>query len=114
MAIKLGLLSFLILAAGCGKEVNMTSVSKLEKFSSVTEGQVSKISQNGTLIRASKNGDFDYLKIDGGQYKISAYSSYETTKFISSIAPGSEVSVKFRGTIRTKEVVVEAIEKISN
>ncbi len=112
MVIKLTLLTLLVLVAGCGKEVNMSSVSKLEKFSSVTEGEIAKVSQNGTLIRATKNGDSDYIKTDRGQYKISPYSSYETMKFISVTAPGSETRVKFRGTVRSTEIVVETIEKI--
>lgn len=114
MVIKLTLLSLLILAAGCGKEVNMSSVSSLEKYTSVTEGESSKVLKNGTLIRALKNGEADYLKTDSGQYKISPYSSYDTIKLISVTTPGTQIQVKFRGTIKNKEVVVESIEKTSN
>ncbi len=114
MVIKFTLLSFLILAAGCGKEVNMTSVSSLEKYTSITEGESSKVLKNGTLIRALKNGEADYLKTENGQFKISAYSSYDTMKFISVTAPGTQIPVKFRGTIKNKEIVVESIEKITN
>ena len=112
MVIKLTLLSVLVLVAGCGKEVNMSSISSLEKYTSVTEGGSSKVLKDGTLIRASKNGEADYLQTNNGKYKVSPYSSYETIKFISVTTPGTSVMVKFRGTIKNTEIVVEMIEKI--
>lgn len=108
--IKISLLSFLIFVAGCGKEVNMSSVSSLEKYTSITEGESSQVLKTGTLIRATKNGEADYLQTNDGRFKISPYSSFETMKFISVTPAGSQVAVKFRGTLKNTEIVVEAIE----
>ncbi|MCM2350428.1 MAG: hypothetical protein NDI69_10440 [Bacteriovoracaceae bacterium] len=106
MVIKFLLLTLLV--TGCGREVKLSN-SKLEKFSSITEADVSKIYKSGTLIRAAKNGDSDYIKINSSTYKVSPYSSFDVLKFISNTPVGAEVSVKFSGTIKKTDIVLETI-----
>lgn len=102
-------LCLFILITGCGREVKLSN-AKLEKFSSITEAENTHSEQSGLFQRASKNGEFDYIKIGSKSYKISMYSSNDTFKFITATPPGSEVQIKFKGTIKNVEIVVETIE----
>lgn len=102
-------LFFLILISGCGREVKLSN-AKLEKFSSITEAESNHSEQTGLFQRAAKNGDSDYIKTNDKSYKISMYSSNDTFKFITITPPGSEIPIKFKGTIKNVEIVVETIE----
>lgn len=111
MVSKLLVISLFLIS--CGREVTLSN-SKLEKFSSITEADSAKTLQTGTLLRASKNGDSDYIKVSNTSYKVSPYSSFNALKFISLAAAGTEVSVKFTGTIKKTEIVLETLEENNN
>jgi hypothetical protein len=116
MLTKIITLSLFVLV-GCGKDV--TIPNHLEKHSSITEADALK-SKDDALVGMLKRGNSDIIlstKLEGVSiekddktYAISKYHSVQSFNFINSLPKGSRVSVKFKGKVKTDEVVLKSIE----
>lgn len=95
---RLIILTIFVLA-GCGKEVSIPT--DLERVSSITQAESKEAILEGTLTK----GDPSSVKIAEKIYKVSRFSSYSALEYISTLHEGDTV-VKFRGEIKTTEVVI--------
>lgn len=95
--------STLLLLLACGKDVNI-SEKKLEEASKL---ETKKALTAGTLTKSASSSE---IKVNGSAYKVSMYSSYQALEFIAARPIGTNLAVKFKGDIKTSEIVLQTIE----
>lgn len=108
MGIKL--LAVLLLIAGCGSEANLSN-SALEQSSKLSDSSSIQATSSGTLVR--QNGTsvkYDQLQINGQLYKVSLSSSILSLEFIAKYPLSAQVPVKYKGSVRSQEVLLEVIQ----
>jgi hypothetical protein len=99
---------FLVLftLVSCGKEIKIDS-AKLESYSDLQKSDSLKVDSTGTLIRTASA---DQLQADGKTYNVSKYSSYVALEFIAAKPIGSQILVKYKGTLKGNDLVLELLE----
>ena len=100
---KLSFTLLIFLALSCGKTVNI-SQKELEEASKL---ESSKSLNTGTLRKTSSSSE---IEIGGKAYKVSMYSSYQALEFIAARPIGATISVKYKGDLKTSEIVLQTIE----
>lgn len=95
---RLFILTIFVLA-GCGKEVSIPT--DLERVSSITQADSKEVILEGTLTKGNPSS----VKIGDKTYKVSRFSSYSALEYISTLQEEDTV-VKFKGEIKTTEVVI--------
>ena len=109
MAIKSILLVFLVVIAGCGKEIKLSS-NKLESYSNVTQADPITVDKNGTLIRKNISNPTDRVLTGGQTLNVSKYSSYQALTQINSRAEGIQVAIRYKGKVKGSELLLEIVE----
>lgn len=107
MAIKL--LAVLLILVSCGKEANLSN-SALEQSSKLTDPSSIKATSSGVLVRQNGTVKYDQLRANGQLYRVSLNSSLLSLEFIASKPMSSEIPVKYKGSVRNREILLEIIE----
>ncbi|MBA2403891.1 MAG: hypothetical protein H0V66_03900 [Bdellovibrionales bacterium] len=103
MVKKIALIS-LLLIAGCGKNVSI-STKELESNSALSDGNAQATPQEGII----KRGITDQIIVNNSYYKVSIYSSYLALEFIAIRPLNTQTPVRFRGKIKNNEMILEYV-----
>ena len=102
--------ALLLLAIGCGSDANLSN-SALEQSSKLTDKSSTKATSTGTLLRQNGGSTkFDQIQINGQLYKVSLNSSILSLEFIAKYPLNSQVPIKYKGSVRNQEILLEVIE----
>lgn len=107
------LLGGLLLLASCGKQVSIdhTALENASKAQNAYSSQKDAyITKSGSLLRMASSERAEII-YNSNRYKVSEYSSLITKNFIKNLPSGASVSVTFKGSLMSSEMVITEIAK---